>query len=168
MEDTLSFLFSFSFLFFLNCEPRVSPIVYWLGLRTLTGLCSVASVNVRLFATPLTVACQAPLSMGFSWQEHWSGLPLPSPGDLHSWGIIPEVSCVSCTADGFFTAEPLPSTFSWASLASLSGPPLTPYFSLICFQAPWDIYPIQKPCLWGFPQLCPEMHFHPLAYEGPA
>ena len=111
--------------------------------------------HVRLFVTPLTVACQAPLSMGFSWQEHWSGLPFPSPGDLHNSGIIPEVSCVSCTADGFFTAEPLPSTFSWASLASLSGPPLTPYFSLICFQAPWDIYPIQNPCLWGFPQALP-------------
>ena len=34
---------------------------------------------VRLFATPWTVACQALLSMGFSRQEYWSGLPLPSP-----------------------------------------------------------------------------------------
>ena len=33
-------------------------------------------------ATPWTVACQAPLSMGFSRQEYWSGLPFPSPGDL--------------------------------------------------------------------------------------
>ena len=33
-------------------------------------------------ATPWTVACQIPLSMGFSRQEYWSGLPLPSPGDL--------------------------------------------------------------------------------------
>ena len=32
--------------------------------------------------TPWTVACQAPLSMGFSWQEYWSGLSFPSPGDL--------------------------------------------------------------------------------------
>ena len=35
---------------------------------------------VRLFASPWTVACQAPLSMGFSRQEYWSGLPFPSPG----------------------------------------------------------------------------------------
>ena len=35
--------------------------------------------HVQLFATPWTVACQAPLSMGFSRQEHWSGLPFPSP-----------------------------------------------------------------------------------------
>ena len=38
--------------------------------------------RVRLFATPWTVAYQAPLSMGFSRQECWSGLPFPSPGDL--------------------------------------------------------------------------------------
>ena len=38
--------------------------------------------HVRLSATPWTVARQAPLSMGFPRQEYWSGLPLPSPGDL--------------------------------------------------------------------------------------
>ena len=38
--------------------------------------------RVRLFATPWTVACQAPLSMGFSRQEYRSGLPFPSPKDL--------------------------------------------------------------------------------------
>ena len=37
--------------------------------------------HVRLFATPWTIAHQGPLSMGFSRQEHWSGLPFPSPGD---------------------------------------------------------------------------------------
>ena len=41
------------------------------------------------FVTPLTVAYQAPLSMGFSRQECWSGLPLPSPGDLPHPGIEP-------------------------------------------------------------------------------
>ena len=38
--------------------------------------------RVRLFATPWTVAYQAPQSMGFSRQEYWSGVPFPSPGDL--------------------------------------------------------------------------------------
>ena len=38
--------------------------------------------HVRLFATPWTVDCQAPPSMGFSRQEYWSGLPFPSPEDL--------------------------------------------------------------------------------------
>ena len=42
--------------------------------------------RVRLFATPWTVADQAPPSMGFSRQEYWSGLPFPSPGDLSDPG----------------------------------------------------------------------------------
>ena len=46
--------------------------------------------RVRLFGpTPWTVAYQAPLSMGFSRQEYWSGLPFPSPGDLPNPGIEP-------------------------------------------------------------------------------
>ena len=44
---------------------------------------------VLLFATPWTVTYQAPLSMGFSRQEYWSGLPFPSPGDLSNPGIEP-------------------------------------------------------------------------------
>ena len=44
---------------------------------------------VRLFATPGTVALQAPPSMGFSRQEYWSGLPFPSPGYLPDPGIEP-------------------------------------------------------------------------------
>ena len=44
---------------------------------------------VQLFASPWTVARQAPLSMGFSRQEYWSGLPFPSPGDLPNPGIEP-------------------------------------------------------------------------------
>ena len=43
--------------------------------------------RVRLFATPQTVARQALLSMEFSRQEYWSGLPFPSPGDLPDPGI---------------------------------------------------------------------------------
>ena len=45
--------------------------------------------NVRLFESLCTVACQAPLSMGFSRQEYWSGLPCPPPGDLPDPGIEP-------------------------------------------------------------------------------
>ena len=45
--------------------------------------------RVRLFATLWTVAYQAPLSMGFSRQEYWSGLPFPSPGDLPNPGLEP-------------------------------------------------------------------------------
>ena len=45
--------------------------------------------RVQLFATLWTVAGLAPLSMGFSRQEYWSGLPFPSPGDLPNPGIEP-------------------------------------------------------------------------------
>ena len=45
--------------------------------------------RVRLFATPWTVANQAPPSMGFSRQQYWSGVPLPSPGDLPDPGVEP-------------------------------------------------------------------------------
>ena len=46
--------------------------------------------HVWLFVTPWTVAHQGPLSVGFSRQEYWSGLPFPSPGDLPDPGIEPE------------------------------------------------------------------------------
>ena len=48
-----------------------------------------ALVHVRLLATPWTVARQAPLSMEFSRQKYWSGLPFPPPGDLPDPGIEP-------------------------------------------------------------------------------
>ena len=49
---------------------------------------------VRPFSTPWTIAYQAPLSMGFSRQEYWSGLPFPSPGDLPDPGIEPRSSAL--------------------------------------------------------------------------
>ena len=45
--------------------------------------------RVRLFVTPWTIAHQAPLSMGFSRQEYWNGLPCPPPGNLPNPGIEP-------------------------------------------------------------------------------
>ena len=55
-------------------------------LKKMWRVCAHSLSRVRLFATQWTVAHQAPLSMGLSWQEHWSGLPLPSPGDLPTQG----------------------------------------------------------------------------------
>ena len=43
--------------------------------------------HVQLFVTPCTVACQAPLSLGFTGTEYWRGLSFPSPGDLSNPGI---------------------------------------------------------------------------------
>ena len=56
-------------------------------------------------ATPWTVACQAPLSMGFSRQEHWSGLPCPPPGDLPNAGTEPTSLLSLVFAGGFFTTS---------------------------------------------------------------
>ena len=52
---------------------------------------SVSLSPVQLFATPRTVAHQAPLSMEFSRQEYWSGLPFASPGDLPYPGVEPNL-----------------------------------------------------------------------------
>jgi len=52
-------------------------------------VCSAASDVSQLFVIPWTVARQAPLSMGFSRQEYWSGLPRPPPGGLPNPGIEP-------------------------------------------------------------------------------
>ena len=57
--------------------------------------------RVQLFVTLWTVACHAPLSMGFSRQEYWSGLLFPTPGDLPYLGK--DQTQVSCFAGRFFT-----------------------------------------------------------------
>ena len=62
--------------------------------------------RVHLFATPGSVAHQAPLSMGFSRQEYWSGLPFLTPGDLPDPGIEPTSLVSPPLAGGFFTNVP--------------------------------------------------------------
>ena len=80
------------------------PLTVWITIKC-GKFCSVLSrfSCVRLFATPWTVACQAPLSMGFPRREYWSGFPFPSPGDLPNLVIEPESPAL---AGGFFTTEP--------------------------------------------------------------
>ena len=63
--------------------------------------------HVRLFATLWTIAYQAPLSMGFSRQEYWSGLPRPPPGDLPNPGIEPtSLAFPALQADSLPTEPP--------------------------------------------------------------
>ena len=59
----------------------------------------------QLFATPRTVTQQAPLSMGFSRQEHWSGFLCPSPGNIPTSGIGPTSLVSPALAGGFFTTS---------------------------------------------------------------
>ena len=61
--------------------------------------------RVRFFVTPWTVAHQALLSMGFSRQDYWSGLPCPPPGDLPDPGIEPESHISPALASKFFTTR---------------------------------------------------------------
>ena len=58
--------------------------------------------HVRLFCDPMNGSLPDPLSMVFLWQEYWSGLPFPSPGDLSDPGIKPMSPFL---AGGFFTTE---------------------------------------------------------------
>ena len=60
---------------------------------------------VQLFATLWTVSHPAPLSMEFSMQEYWSGLPCPPPDDLPDPGIKPTSLMSPALAGGFFTAS---------------------------------------------------------------
>ena len=64
--------------------------------------------HVLFFATPWTVAYQAPLSMGFSSQEYWSGLPFPSPGDHPNPGI--KARSPALQADALLSEPPRLST----------------------------------------------------------
>ena len=69
-------------------------------------VCLVAQ-SCPLFVTSWTVAHQALLSMGFSRQECWNGLPFPSPGDLPDPGFKPVSPGSSALTDGLLPTEPL-------------------------------------------------------------
>ena len=65
------------------------------GKFCMPRVCAQPLSRVWLFVTPWTVACQAPLSMGFCWQEYWTVSPFPSPGDLPDLGIESGSSAVA-------------------------------------------------------------------------
>ena len=71
-----------------------------------TRVCTWSLICICLFATTWTVARQAPLSMGFSSQEYWRGLPFPPPGDLPDPGIKPASPVSPALAGRFFTTQP--------------------------------------------------------------
>ena len=95
-------------------EQGTPPFHLALGL-TITSLvlreasmffCVCVFSCVWLCATPSTVVCQAPQSMGFSRQEYWSRLPFPPPEDLPDSGIAHGSSASRALRGGFFTTEP--------------------------------------------------------------
>ena len=73
----------------IQSNPNQNPIKLFCGYACVcVCVCAMLSC-VRLFGTTWTIACQAPLSMEFSRQEQWSGLPFPTPGDLPNPGSEP-------------------------------------------------------------------------------
>ena len=109
--------------YFLPSNPQQGILFYFHSLlpflpqsHFLFSICVCGKKNVRVcacvlsgsimsdFATLWTATHQAPLSMGFPRQEHWTGLPFPLPGDLPNPGI--DQTHVPCIACGFFTTEP--------------------------------------------------------------
>ena len=69
-------------------------------------VCAQLLSGVWLFTTPWTVTRQTPLSMGFPWQEYWSGLPCPPPGNLPNPGIKPTSLASPILTGGFFASKP--------------------------------------------------------------
>ena len=90
-------------------------------------------VRVSDSATPWTVAHQPPLSMGFSRQEYWRGLPCLPPGDLFDPGIKPASLAAPALASRFFTAEP-------------SGKPFPHHSTKRFFNSSWTSYNLTQ--LW--------------------
>ena len=74
----------------------VSSFYRWEGILFLDGLC-------QPFVTPWTIALQVSLSVGFSRQKYWNGLPSPTPENLPDTGIKPVSLKSSALAGGFFT-----------------------------------------------------------------
>ena len=75
--------------------------IWWLCVCVCVCMCVFS--HIWLFATPWTVACQAPLSMKFSRQESWSRLLFPSPGDLPDTRLEPMSAAL---ASGLFSTAP--------------------------------------------------------------
>ena len=85
--------------------------------------------RVRFFATPWTVAHQAPLSMRFSRQEYWSGLPFPPPEDLPDPGTKPESPALT---GKFFTTEPPGKPLLTGTPSNLKHSPFSFLTSVLC------------------------------------
>ena len=88
------------------CGISQARILEWVAISFSKVLhaCMLSHVShAQLFATPWTEARQAPLSMGFSRQEYWSGLPCPPPGDLPDPGIEPTSLMSPALAGGFIS-----------------------------------------------------------------
>ena len=95
IDTHIHLLFHILFHYVLSQDTDYSSLCYTVKVKSLS--------RVQLFATPWTLAYQAPRSMGFSRQEYWSGFPFPSPGYLPDPGIKPRSPSLEADA---LTSEP--------------------------------------------------------------
>ena len=90
-----------------SLSPFFSNISYcttsFSEIKTYKHCCYLVTRSRLTLCHPMDIACQAPLSMGCSRQEYWSGLPFLPPGDLPDPRIEPTSPAL---AGGFFTSEP--------------------------------------------------------------
>ena len=86
-------------------EESEKVYIYTYNYIYIGAVCAVLSHVLRLFVTLWIIVHQAPLSMGFSRQEYWSGLFCPPPGDLPYLGIELKSLMSSALAGKFFTAS---------------------------------------------------------------
>ena len=84
--------------------------------------CACAHSVMSHLAIPCTLAYQAPLSMGFPRQEHLSGLPFPTPGDLPDSGTE-TLSPALQAGSGFFAAAPLGESYQDANIINVRREP---------------------------------------------
>ena len=105
--------------------------------------------HAQLFVTPWTVARQAPLSMGFSRQKYWSGLPFPPPGDLPNPGIKPKFPALQADS---LPAEPSGSpTSGLHSLILIC--PVGWLLTAVTLNCPLSLCKVILTCICQFPEV---------------
>ena len=133
-------LYSLQYLPILLSSDTPNQLLNWRGwdkLRVHAFILSHSS-SVCILMIPWTVAFQVPLSMGFSRQEYWSGLPCPPPGDLPNPGIEPVSLASPALAGAFFTTSaPWEAHFS-VKLSGLSIEKKIKYLNVYLFMFSWS------------------------------
>ena len=131
-------------------------------------MCAQSFSHAQLFETPWTVAHQATLSMEFSRQEYWSGLPCPPPGDLPNPGIEPR--SLKLQVDSLLSEPPgKPKNTGMESLSLLQGIFLTQESSWVLLHCRWILYQLSyqgslqlstRRIIWGRCFRLLEKHIH--------
>ena len=131
-----------------------------------SAVCMLSCFNwVQHFVTTWTVACQAPLFMGFSRQEYWSGLPFPPPGDFPNPGIKPESPPLQ--ADSLPAEPPGEPKFSEITTEDSTSPVSSQTHSSLLMSLPQSDAPTPTENEFGSPSLPLSSGLDALEGQGP-